>query len=87
MLLLLFLLFQLFIYVFVCQTGSLTLEWEGLQARIVRPDVQAVNGVMHVIDRVMMKRRDLTKSDSSNGPRCGGFVLFLLFFAWVAVLF
>ncbi|KAG8191824.1 hypothetical protein JTE90_022816 [Oedothorax gibbosus] len=45
--------------------GELLLEWEGLQARIIRPDVQAVNGVIHVIDRVMMKRRDLTKSGSS----------------------
>ncbi|KAF8777992.1 Fasciclin-1 like protein [Argiope bruennichi] len=57
--------------------GELLLEWEGLQARIIRPDVQAVNGVIHVIDRVMMKRRDLTKSESSIGPRCTGFLVFI----------
>lgn len=47
-------------------TGALTVEWEGLTANIVRPDVQATNGVIHVIDRVMMKRRDLTKSGSPS---------------------
>ncbi|GBM28880.1 hypothetical protein AVEN_52826-1, partial [Araneus ventricosus] len=68
-------------------TGELLLEWEGLQARIIRPDVQAVNGVIHVIDRVMMKRRDLTKSGSSIGPRCTGFLVFILAFIQVAILF
>ncbi|PRD32264.1 UNVERIFIED_CONTAM: hypothetical protein NCL1_21021 [Trichonephila clavipes] len=67
--------------------GELLLEWEGLQARIIRPDVQAVNGVIHVIDRVMMKRRDLTKSGSPTGPRCTGFLLFILALVQVAILF
>ncbi|GFT64704.1 fasciclin-1 [Nephila pilipes] len=67
--------------------GELLLEWEGLQARIIRPDVQAVNGVIHVIDRVMMKRRDLTKSGSPTGPRCAGFLLFILALIQVAILF
>ncbi|GFT64695.1 fasciclin-1, partial [Nephila pilipes] len=67
--------------------GELLLEWEGLQARIIRPDVQAVNGVIHVIDRVMMKRRDLTKSGSPTGPRCTGFLLFILALIQVAILF
>ncbi|GIY73297.1 fasciclin-1 [Caerostris darwini] len=48
------------------QSGPLTVEWEGIQANIVRPDVQATNGIIHVIDRVMMKRRDLTKSGSAS---------------------
>ncbi|XP_035226003.1 fasciclin-1-like, partial [Stegodyphus dumicola] len=45
-------------------SGPLRVEWEGRPANIVRPDVQATNGIIHVIDRVMMKRRDLTKSGS-----------------------
>lgn len=38
------------------------LVWEGIRARIVRPDVQATNGIIHIIDRVMMMDRDLTSS-------------------------
>ncbi|GIY72906.1 fasciclin-1 [Caerostris extrusa] len=67
--------------------GELLLEWEGIQARIIRPDVQAVNGVIHVIDRVMMKRRDLTKSGSPIGPYCSSFLLVILTFVQVAILF
>jgi len=48
------------------QTGDVYIEWEGMRARIVRPDVQALNGVIHVIDRVMMKKRDLNINGSSN---------------------
>lgn len=52
--------------------GTKTLEWEGLEARIIRPDVQAVNGVIHVIDKVMMKRRDLTKSSAPRASVAAG---------------
>jgi len=46
--------------------GNLYIEWEGKRARIVRPDVQAINGVIHVIDQVLMKKRDLTVNSSSH---------------------
>lgn len=61
------------------QSGPLTVEWEGLQANIVRPDVQATNGIIHVIDRVMMKRRDLTKS-GTDSCRPSIFAIVLLIF-------
>lgn len=56
--------------------GPLTVEWEGLSANIVRPDVQATNGIIHVIDRVMMKRRDLTKSGTVSW--CPSFLMLVL---------
>ncbi|XP_054721635.1 fasciclin-1-like [Uloborus diversus] len=64
------------------QSGPLTVEWEGLQATIVRPDVKATNGIIHVIDRVMMKRRDLTKS----GSACWDPSMFCLLFSVLFVL-
>jgi uncharacterized surface protein with fasciclin (FAS1) repeats len=48
--------------------GNLYIEWEGKRARIVRPDVQAINGVIHVIDQVLMKKRDLSTTSSSTLP-------------------
>jgi hypothetical protein len=45
--------------------GEVFVEWEGLRAKITRPDVRAVNGVIHVIDTVLMKKRDMTTSDST----------------------
>lgn len=37
-------------------------EWENVQARIVRPDVLCTDGVIHVIDHVLVLRRDITVS-------------------------
>jgi len=51
--------------------GSLLIEWEGIQARIERPNVEAVNGVIHVIDQVLMLRRDMMVSHATlviNSP-------------------
>ncbi|CAL4059847.1 unnamed protein product, partial [Meganyctiphanes norvegica] len=35
-------------------------EWNGIQAKVIRPDVECVNGVVHVIDQVIMMNRDVT---------------------------
>jgi uncharacterized surface protein with fasciclin (FAS1) repeats len=48
--------------------GNIYIEWEGKRARIIRPDVQAINGVIHVIDQVLMLKRDLTVNGSSTQP-------------------
>ncbi|KAL1419834.1 hypothetical protein MTO96_004742 [Rhipicephalus appendiculatus] len=42
--------------------GKIHLLWEGREAVVVRPDVQATNGVIHVISKVMMLRRDMTSA-------------------------
>lgn len=44
------------------KNGKIHLFWEEHEAVIERPDVQATNGVIHVISKVMMMRRDLTSS-------------------------
>ncbi|XP_013782905.1 fasciclin-1-like [Limulus polyphemus] len=40
--------------------GQLSLEWQNIRATIVRPDVQATNGIIHVIDRIMVKPGEIT---------------------------
>lgn len=42
------------------------LTWEGVEARVSRPDVHAINGVIHVIDNVLMKKRDMTTSAATS---------------------
>ena len=40
------------------------IEWEDLQARVIRPNMECTNGMIHVIDKVIMKKRDVTLSKS-----------------------
>ena len=42
--------------------GEIYLTWENIRAKVTRPDVHAINGVIHVIDTVLMKKRDMTTS-------------------------
>jgi len=68
--------------------GVLTLEvtndevfltWEGVRAKITRPDVHAVNGVIHVIDNILMKKRDMTTSSAfAVGPTFAAFLVVLM---------
>jgi len=43
------------------------IEWEDLQARIIRPNMECKNGMIHVIDKVILKERDITLA-FSNSP-------------------
>ncbi|KAL7640586.1 UNVERIFIED_CONTAM: hypothetical protein RMT77_008861 [Armadillidium vulgare] len=42
------------------------LNWNGITAKVIRPDVECVNGVVHVIDKVIMVRSDVTVSGSKS---------------------
>jgi uncharacterized surface protein with fasciclin (FAS1) repeats len=45
------------------EDGNYTaIQWEDLEARIIRPNLECTNGYIHVIDKVMMKNRDITLS-------------------------
>ena len=41
-------------------------EWENIRARVVRPDVQCIDGVIHVIDHVLVQRREISVSGSGR---------------------
>lgn len=43
----------------VKNANPLMLEWEGIVAEVTKENVPAVNGVIHVIDKVFMMKRDL----------------------------
>ena len=44
--------------------NSFFVEWENLRAEIIRPNLECTNGYIHVIDTVLMKRRDVTLAAS-----------------------
>lgn len=48
--------------------GEIFLVWEGIRAKITRPDVKTINGVIHVIDNVLMKKRDMMTSTAASIP-------------------
>ena len=42
-------------------SGNYTMvEWEDVKAKLIRPNLECTNGYIHIIDRVIMKRRDVT---------------------------
>ncbi|XP_050740112.1 fasciclin-1-like isoform X1 [Eriocheir sinensis] len=55
-------------------------EWNGVRAHVSRPDMECVNGVVHVIDRVMMMNRDVTVSGSAVPAATGQASLVATFF-------
>ncbi|RLU21789.1 hypothetical protein DMN91_006165 [Ooceraea biroi] len=46
---------------------SYQLEWNGKWIRIMRPDVECTNGVIHVIDTVLLKDSDVRPDNSYEG--------------------
>lgn len=62
---------------FVESGGEYFAEWENIRARVVRPDVQCTDGVIHVIDQVLVQRREI----SVNSQARATFDAFSLFVA------
>jgi len=42
------------------KTGEFYAEWDGIRARIIRPDVQCTDGVIHVIDKVLLLKGQIS---------------------------
>merc|ERR1711997_983150 len=38
---------------------NVIVEWEDLEIKVIRPNLECTNGYIHVIDQVIMKRRDV----------------------------
>merc|ERR1719266_2751552 len=50
------------------ENGEMTtfVNYDGVVARIVRPDIECTNGFIHLIDKVVVKRRDITLGGSNS---------------------
>lgn len=53
------------------------LKWNGDICNFVRNDLQATNGVIHIIDCVMMTRRDLIASSAPQVNSAGNVLLMI----------
>lgn len=59
-------------------------DWNGVRAKVIRPDLKCVNGVVHVIDKVMMMNRDVTVTGSAAVPAASGLASLVATFFTVA---
>lgn len=50
-------------------------EWEDLEIRIIRPNLECTNGYIHVVDQVIMKRRDVVLAGASHSVSHMFFIL------------
>eukprot|EP00096_Caligus_rogercresseyi_P005009 TRINITY_DN1979_c0_g1_i1.p1 TRINITY_DN1979_c0_g1~~TRINITY_DN1979_c0_g1_i1.p1 ORF type:complete len:162 (+),score=10.14 TRINITY_DN1979_c0_g1_i1:27-512(+) len=48
------------------------LLWEDVVGRIIRPNLKCKNGIIHIVDKVIMKRRDVAVTSAMNGPYNNG---------------
>jgi hypothetical protein len=50
--------------------GNYTIvEWEDVKARLIRPNLECTNGYIHIIDQVVMKRRDVSLISSAENVK------------------
>ena len=60
---------------------SIYLDYDGVVAKIIRGDIECTNGYIHMIDKVIVKRRDITLAGSS-----AVFPSFMVFLTTLVVL-
>ena len=48
-----------------------------MTARLIRPNLECTNGYIHVIDKVLMKRRDVTLSGAIQDAKANSKLVFL----------
>ncbi|KPM08418.1 fasciclin-1-like protein [Sarcoptes scabiei] len=48
------------------KTREIYVEWEGKKAKIIESDIYGLNGVVHIIDKVLAKRRDFKVNSAPN---------------------
>lgn len=59
------------------------LEWQGQKVRVIRPDVECTNGIIHVIDTVLLKESDIRVTGGASLSTLAPHLLMLLAAKWL----
>jgi len=50
-------------YLYKITENATFVRWEHITARLIRPDLRCQNGIVHVIDEVIVRRREIAVTD------------------------
>lgn len=58
------------------------LEWEGKKVRVIRPDVECTNGIIHVISAVLLKDSDVRVTGGASLATLAPHLIMILIAKW-----
>ncbi|XP_024876900.1 fasciclin-1 isoform X2 [Temnothorax curvispinosus] len=64
------------------EVSGYTLEWEGKRIRVVRPDVECTNGIIHVISAVFLKDSDVRVTGGASLATLAPHLIMILIAKW-----
>lgn len=59
------------------------IEWEGNWIRVYRPDVECTNGIIHVIDAVLLKDSDVRVTGTASATSLASHLIMILVAKWL----
>lgn len=59
------------------------IEWEGNWIRVYRPDVECTNGIIHVIDAVLLKDSDVRVTGTASATCLASHLIMILVAKWL----
>lgn len=59
------------------------IEWEGNWIRVYRPDVECTNGIIHVIDAVLLKDSDVRVTGTASATSVASHLIMILVAKWL----
>ncbi|XP_011865961.1 PREDICTED: fasciclin-1 isoform X1 [Vollenhovia emeryi] len=59
-----------------------SLEWEGKRIKIIRPDVECTNGIIHVIDKAFLKDSDVRVTGGASLATLAPHLIMILIAKW-----
>lgn len=62
---------------------SYQIEWEGTWIRVFRPDVECTNGIIHVIDAVLLKDSDIRVTGTASITSLASHLIMILVAKWL----
>ncbi|XP_043590213.1 fasciclin-1 isoform X3 [Bombus pyrosoma] len=65
------------------KTFGYQIEWEGIWIRVFRPDVECTNGIIHVIDAVLLKDSDIRVTGTASISSLASHLIMILVAKWL----